>query len=81
MLFRSSSSVRCRNVPRARSAAAADAAVTAAEKILRDTAKGKVADDLIAQGIADVKAKIGIELSSDVLEARKPLDGRPSHDR
>jgi F-type H+-transporting ATPase subunit b len=38
-------------------AAAADAAVTAAENILRDTAKGKVADDLIAQGIADVKAK------------------------
>ena len=24
----------------------------------RDTAKGKVADDLIAQGIADVKAKL-----------------------
>ena len=39
-------------------AAAADAAVAAAEKILRDTAKGKVADDLIAQGIADVKAKL-----------------------
>ena len=39
-------------------AAAADAAVTTAEKILRDTAKGKVADDLIAQGIADVKAKL-----------------------
>ena len=39
-------------------AAAADAAVTAAEKILRDTAKGKVADDLVAQGIADVKAKL-----------------------
>jgi F-type H+-transporting ATPase subunit b len=39
-------------------AAAADAAVTAAEKILRDTAKGKIADDLIAQGIADVKAKL-----------------------
>ena len=38
-------------------AAAADAAVTAAENILRDIAKGKVADDLIAQGIADVKAK------------------------
>ena len=30
-------------------AAAADAAVAAAEKILRDTAKGKVADDLVAQ--------------------------------
>jgi F-type H+-transporting ATPase subunit b len=39
-------------------AAAADAAVNAAEKILRDTAKGKIADDLIAQGIADVKAKL-----------------------
>jgi F-type H+-transporting ATPase subunit b len=39
-------------------AAAADAAVAAAETILRETAKGKVADDLIAQGIADVKAKL-----------------------
>ena len=39
-------------------AAAADAAVAAAEKILRDTAKGKVADDLIARSIADVKAKL-----------------------
>jgi F-type H+-transporting ATPase subunit b len=39
-------------------AAAADAAVAAAERILRDTAKGKVADELIAQGIADVKAKL-----------------------
>ena len=39
-------------------AAAADAAVTAAEKILRQTAKGKVADDLIAKGIEDVKAKL-----------------------
>ena len=39
-------------------AAAADAAVSAAEKILRDTAKGKIADDLIAQGIADVTAKL-----------------------
>jgi len=39
-------------------AAAADAAVAAAEKILRDAAKGKVADALIAQGIADVKAKL-----------------------
>jgi F-type H+-transporting ATPase subunit b len=39
-------------------AAAADAAVAAAEKILRDTAKGKVAEDLIAQGIADVRAKL-----------------------
>ena len=39
-------------------AAAADAAVSAAEKILRDTAKGPVADNLITQGIADVKAKL-----------------------
>jgi len=39
-------------------AAAADAAVAAAEKILTVAAKGKVAEDLIAQGIADVKAKL-----------------------
>jgi F-type H+-transporting ATPase subunit b len=39
-------------------AAAADAAVAAAEKILRDTAKGKIADDLIVQGITAVKAKL-----------------------
>jgi len=39
-------------------AAAADAAVTAAEKILRDSAKGKIADDLIIQGIAAAKAKL-----------------------
>ena len=39
-------------------AAAADAAVAAAERILGDTAKGKVADDLIAQGIRDLKAKL-----------------------
>ena len=39
-------------------AAAADAAGAAAERILTDTAKGKVAEDLIAQGIADVKAKL-----------------------
>jgi F-type H+-transporting ATPase subunit b len=39
-------------------AAAADAAVGAAEKILTETAKGKIADDLIARGIADVKAKL-----------------------
>jgi F-type H+-transporting ATPase subunit b len=39
-------------------AAAADAAVAAAEKILRETAKGKIADDLIARGIADVKSKL-----------------------
>jgi F-type H+-transporting ATPase subunit b len=39
-------------------AAAADAAAAAAEKILAQTAKGKIADDLIAQGIADVKTKL-----------------------
>ena len=39
-------------------AAAAEAAVTAAEKILTDTVKGKVADDLIAKGIGDVKTKL-----------------------
>jgi F-type H+-transporting ATPase subunit b len=39
-------------------AAAADAAVAAAEKILTETAKGKVGDDLIAQGIRDLKAKL-----------------------
>jgi F-type H+-transporting ATPase subunit b len=39
-------------------AAAADAAVAAAEKILTDTVKGKVADDLIARGIGDVKSKL-----------------------
>jgi F-type H+-transporting ATPase subunit b len=39
-------------------AAAADAAVAAAERILSDTAKGKIAEDLIAQGIRDLKAKL-----------------------
>ena len=39
-------------------AAAAEAAVTAAEKILTATVKGKVADDLIARGIGDVKSKL-----------------------
>jgi F-type H+-transporting ATPase subunit b len=39
-------------------AAAADAAVAAAEKILTVTAKGTVAEDLIARGIEDVKAKL-----------------------
>jgi F-type H+-transporting ATPase subunit b len=38
--------------------AAADAATSAAEKILLQTAKGKVADTLIAQGIEDVKKKL-----------------------
>ena len=39
-------------------AAAADAAASAAADILRESAKGKVADDLIARGIADVKTKL-----------------------
>jgi F-type H+-transporting ATPase subunit b len=39
-------------------AAAADAAVSAAERILTQTAKGKVADRLIGQGIKDVAAKL-----------------------
>jgi F-type H+-transporting ATPase subunit b len=39
-------------------AAAADAAVAAAEKILSDTTKGKVGDDLIARGIRELKAKL-----------------------
>jgi F-type H+-transporting ATPase subunit b len=37
--------------------AAADAAVAAAEKILSTAAKGKVAEDLLTQGIADVRKK------------------------
>jgi F-type H+-transporting ATPase subunit b len=39
-------------------AAAADAAVAAAERILKDTAKGKVAEGLLASGIEDVKNKL-----------------------
>src|SRR4051794_20370709 len=39
-------------------AAAAEAAVSAAEKVLTDTVKGKVAEDLITRGISDVKAKL-----------------------
>ena len=39
-------------------AAAAEAAVSAAEKILSDTVKGKVAEDLINRGIGDVKTKL-----------------------
>ncbi len=35
--------------------AAADAAVAAAERILSVSAKGKVAEDLLARGIEDVK--------------------------
>jgi F-type H+-transporting ATPase subunit b len=38
--------------------AAAEAAVAAAERILSETTKGKVGDDLIAQGIRDLKAKL-----------------------
>jgi len=34
---------------------AADAAVAAAEKILSTTAKGKIADDLLARGITDLR--------------------------
>ncbi len=39
-------------------AAAAEAAVTAAEKILIESVKGKVADDLLTRGIGDVKTKL-----------------------
>jgi F-type H+-transporting ATPase subunit b len=39
-------------------AAAAEAAVAAAEKILKETVQGKVADDLVAKGIADLKGKL-----------------------
>ena len=39
-------------------AAAAEAAVAAAERILTETIKGKAAEDLVAQGIRDVKAKL-----------------------
>ena len=38
--------------------AAAEAAVAAAETILTRTVKGKVADDLLAKGIDDVKRKL-----------------------
>jgi len=38
--------------------AAADAAVNAAEKILAQTATGKVAESLVTQGIADVRKKL-----------------------
>ena len=38
--------------------AAAEAAVAAAERVLSASVKGKVADDLIAKGIADVKGKL-----------------------
>ena len=39
-------------------AAAAEAAVAAAEKILSQSAKGEVADRLLADGIRDIKAKL-----------------------
>lgn len=39
-------------------AAAAEAAVTAAGKILAGSVAGKVADDLVAAGIAEVRAKL-----------------------
>jgi len=39
-------------------AAAAEAAVSAAEKILMQAVKGEVADGLIAKGIDDVKSKL-----------------------
>jgi F-type H+-transporting ATPase subunit b len=39
-------------------AAAADAAVAAAEKILSKTVNGKLADDLINKGVEDLKSKL-----------------------
>jgi F-type H+-transporting ATPase subunit b len=39
-------------------AAAAEAAVKAAETVLSQTVKGKVADDLLTRGIGDVKSKL-----------------------
>jgi F-type H+-transporting ATPase subunit b len=39
-------------------AAAAEAAVSAAEKILTQTVKGEVADRLISKGVDDVKTKL-----------------------
>jgi F-type H+-transporting ATPase subunit b len=39
-------------------AAAADAAVSAASKILSDTVKGQTADTLLTQGIAEVRQKL-----------------------
>jgi F-type H+-transporting ATPase subunit b len=38
-------------------AAAADTAVSAAERILGAAAKGKVAEDLLARGIEDIKKR------------------------
>ena len=39
-------------------AAAADAAIAAASTILSQSVKGEVADDLLAKGIQDVRAKL-----------------------
>jgi F-type H+-transporting ATPase subunit b len=39
-------------------AAAADAAVAAAERVLRDTVKGEVADELLSKGIGELKGKL-----------------------
>ena len=39
-------------------AAAADAAVAAAESVLTQSVKGKVADDLLTSGIAEIKSKL-----------------------
>jgi F-type H+-transporting ATPase subunit b len=39
-------------------AAAAEAAVSAAEKVLSDSVQGTVADTLLARGISDVKTKL-----------------------
>jgi F-type H+-transporting ATPase subunit b len=39
-------------------AAAAEAAVSAAERILTESVKGQVADDLLTRGIGDVKSKL-----------------------
>jgi len=39
-------------------AAAANAAVAAAEKILGRTVKGQLADELISKGVADIKSKL-----------------------
>jgi F-type H+-transporting ATPase subunit b len=39
-------------------AAAAEAAVAAAEKILTESVKGKIADDLLTRGVGEVKSKL-----------------------
>ena len=39
-------------------AAAADAAVAAAERILTETTRGKVGEDLVTQGIQNLKSKL-----------------------